>query len=432
LPPRCRRSIEGQPGGSAISNPAAWPNPGDGDMTKGDSTKNESAKSDTSAGRARPGPTIDLKAKEISSASAPEADKAKAGKAEHHAKTGAAQTEGPPPPPPGGGSRRAPIWPLPLVVAVGAGLPLFGLGWWLGDNVTGRTVQAVAPSPAPVPPEIVARLDKIEAALAKPPAADPALRAMADSVAALGRRLDDLARTANEARSRADAAATSAEAAQKAAGASPAGVAQADLDALSKRIAALEQATTNKDSALAERISGEAEDKAGRLAVVASVLRNAVERGNPYVAELAAAKRLAPDDALLAPLEAFATTGIPSERALARELSSLAQPMIKLVGEPAQPTGVLEKLQASAERLIRIRPVGDIPGDEPPAVVSRIELKATRTDIEGALQELAKLPPKIRAPAEDWIRKATGREAAVAASRQFAHDALAALGKPGL
>ena len=47
--------------------------------------------------------------------------------------------------------------------------------------------------------------------------------------------------------------------------------------------------------------------------------------------------------------------------------------MIKLAGGPAREGGVLEKLQASAERLIRIRPVGDMPGNDPAAVISRIE-----------------------------------------------------------
>lgn len=389
-------------------------------------------KDDKSAGRPRSGPTIDLKAKEISSAPATGADKPNTKDSGKSAHAGTAQSKPqdlPPSPPPLGGPRRSPVWLMPLVFAVGAGLPLFGFGWWFGNYASEGARTA---TPAAASPEIVARLDKIEAALAKPPAADPALRAVADNVAGIGRRLDEVALAAREARTRADAASSAAEAAQKTARASPPGiVAQADIEALSKRISTLEQATTNKDSALADRISGEAEDQAGRRAVAASALRHAVERGEPYVAELAAAKALSSNDGALAPLDIFAAGGIPSERMLARELSSLAQSMIKLAGEP-RPSGVLEKLQASAERLIRIRPVGDIPGDDPAAVISRIELKAARTDIEGALHELAKLPPAVRAPAEDWIKKARAREAAATAARQFAREALAALGKPGL
>ena len=80
---------------------------------------------------------------------------------------------------------------------------------------------------------------------------------------------------------------------------------------------------------------------------------------------------------------------------------------------------------------MRVRPVGEVPGDDPVTVIARIEAKAARSDIEGALEELAKLPPAIRAPAETWIRKAQARTAAIAASRQFARDALAPLGRSG-
>jgi hypothetical protein len=40
------------------------------------------------------------------------------------------------------------------------------------------------------------------------------------------------------------------------------------------------------------------------------------------------------------------------------------------------------------------------------------------------------LPAQVRAPAEDWIRKANARNAALTAARQFSTSALAAIGKP--
>jgi len=48
---------------------------------------------------------------------------------------------------------------------------------------------------------------------------------------------------------------------------------------------------------------------------------------------------------------------------------------------------------------------------------------------QGALAELAKLPAPARTAAQAWIAKAQARLAAVAASRRFAADAFAALGK---
>jgi hypothetical protein len=70
-----------------------------------------------------------------------------------------------------------------------------------------------------------------------------------------------------------------------------------------------------------------------------------------------------------------------------------------------------------------------MPGDDPEAIISRIDAKAARSDIAGALADLAKLPANVRAPAEEWIKQAQAREAAVMSSRRFAGDALATLGK---
>ena len=76
--------------------------------------------------------------------------------------------------------------------------------------------------------------------------------------------------------------------------------------------------------------------------------------------------------------------------------------------------------------------MGEAPGDDPSTVIARIEAKAARDDVGGALVDLAKLSVNVRAPAESWIKRAASRDAAIAASRQFAQDALGALGKPSL
>lgn len=207
--------------------------------------------------------------------------------------------------------------------------------------------------------------------------------------------------------------------------------ARVDVDALNQRIAALEQALKTNEAELARRTASAADDRKSRVAVVASVLLGAVERGAPFTAELAAAKALAPDANGLAPLETFAATGVPTATALSRELSAVIPAMLKVTdGEAQRDGGFLEKLQANAERLVRIRPVGEASGDRPVNVIARIETKAGASDIAGALEELSKLPAQVRTPAESWIKKANMRSAALATARQFSIGALAAIGKP--
>jgi hypothetical protein len=202
-----------------------------------------------------------------------------------------------------------------------------------------------------------------------------------------------------------------------------------ELDASVNRIAALERLIGTMQAELAKRGVGETGDRPVRLAVTASALNTAVERGDAFAAELAAAKLLAGNAAALAPLEPFAATGLPSAMALGRELVALTNTLAQTSGAPPREGGFLDRLQANAERLVRIRPIDEPPGDDPAAVLTRIEQRALQADLPGALAELAKLPAPARAAAQAWIAKAQARLAAVAASRRFAADAFAALGK---
>jgi hypothetical protein len=260
------------------------------------------------------------------------------------------------------------------------------------------------------------------------PAGDPAL---ADRVAALeaalrpladlGPRLEATTAAAREARSRADAAF---EAAQRTPPA-PA-VANSEFEALAARVVALEQGAR----AAQERIAATAgADKAGRLAFVAVSLRAAVERGEPFAQELAAARPLA-DPKLIGALEPFAASGVPRNAALSRELSQLSGAMLNAAGAPPREGGFIDRLQANAERLVRIRPINEAPGDDAATVITRADVKAANGNIAGALAEVKSLPAAVTAPAQGWIRKAEAQIAALAAARSLADGAIGALAKP--
>jgi len=235
---------------------------------------------------------------------------------------------------------------------------------------------------------------------------------------ALGRRNDEALAAAREARVRADAgAAEISELTQK----PPASVDRSDFEALANRVAAVERSEKAAESA------AKSADRAVRLALAATALNAAVERGDAFAAELAAAKALGADPKLLAALEPFARAGVPAAAVLARQFSALA-PALQAAGAPP-PEGVLGRLQMNAEKLVRIRRVDEAPGSDAAAIVARSEAKAARGDLAGAVSELAQLPPNARAPAEAWIKSAQARIAAIDASRRLASDALAGLGK---
>ena len=294
-----------------------------------------------------------------------------------------------------------------------------------------RDLAARAPPPAADPKALDAvagRVAKLEAAGATPPqgAGDPALaarvaaletqiNALAEAVGVLGRRNDEALAAAREARVRADAgAAEISELTQK----PPAAVDRGEFEALANRMAAAERSEKAAESA----------DRAVRLALAATALNAAVERGDAFAAELAAVKTLGADPKLVAALEPFARSGVPSAAALARQFSELA-PALLQAAEPPSREGVLGRLQMNAEKLVRIRRVDEAPGSDAAAIVARSEAKASRGDLAGVAAELSQLPPNARAPAEAWIKSVQARTAAIDASRRLAADALAGLNK---
>jgi len=119
---------------------------------------------------------------------------------------------------------------------------------------------------------------------------------------------------------------------------------------------------------------------------------------------------------------------VPSDTALGQELAATIQPMLRAASEPPRDVGFLDRLQANAEKLVRIRPVAEEPrGNDRSAVLARIEQRAARGNVSGALTEINKLPPEGQAPFKAWIAKADARNKALDASRRLAADAVAAL-----
>lgn len=383
--------------------------------------------------RRRP-PTIDLEATEI--ASEPVADKAAQPGADEAEQGSAGATDSPGTGPPGeipratatGPSRR---WRFVGGFAAGASTAaLLGAAalWFLGavpfrhdadrEQLLAAKVAALdhqiqelatQSGPRSRDADLEARLAALEAARSSPPAVPDATLAR---LSALEQRLGETPRPA-PANASTDSAAS----------------AHQDIEALTARIAALEQ---RPGEARQTTVS----DRAVRLGLAAIELRMAVERGSPFSAELEAVSRLVDDPSDLAPLKAMADAGLPAPVALAQTLSKLMPAMLAAaVPQAAQAPqahegGILDRLEAGAARLVRIRRIDDAPGDDPAAMISRAEVEATRGDIAGALAEIDKLPDKVRAPASGWIGTARARLAALDAARQISAHALQALGPP--
>jgi hypothetical protein len=283
------------------------------------------------------------------------------------------------------------------------------------------------------------RMAKLEDSVSKIPAADSgladrvagaenAMKSLGLALAALNSRSDDNSANTALAAQRADAAEKAVaelRSSVQIASTASAGLSSADLDALQKRIAGLEQSAKSARDDIAKTAAA---DMPARLALSAAALRDLAFGGAPLASALAQAKSLGADEKLLAPLEPFAASGVPTQAALVQELRATLPAMVKLSGAAAPTGGFIERLQANAGNLVRVRPVDAPPGDDTSAVLARVEIEAAHGDIAAALGDLGKLPDAQRAPAQAWIKKANDRQAALAAARAFVTTAAAALG----
>ena len=140
---------------------------------------------------------------------------------------------------------------------------------------------------------------------------------------------------------------------------------------------------------------------------------------------------LGADRNVVTPLEPFAASGVPTADALAHELAGLVPALDQASNPAAGDKTFIERLEANAQKLVRVTPVDAPTGTDPASVVARIAFDASRADIASALADVAKLPDAAKPLAADWVKKAQARDAAITASRQIAAGALAALSKPG-
>ena len=91
---------------------------------------------------------------------------------------------------------------------------------------------------------------------------------------------------------------------------------------------------------------------------------------------------------MMSPVGRLVMLRVVSKAELVRSMAWLMVPATigPIVGPPVG--GFLDRLQANAEKLVRIRPIDEAPGDDPAAVVSRAQAKAARADFTGAVTEL--------------------------------------------
>ena len=362
----------------------------------------------------RAGPTIDLEATEVSGDTA-------------NADAGVEPEPAPRQP------SASPMFPVMTAAVAGAAAAalVLGVAWFLGWNAAWPL--ATPPTDTAAIDGLAARLASVESKTNAPPPAPMPDAAAAARVEQLEKSSASLRTELAAARARSEelaAVVNDIKSAPRESSPPP------DLSAIDERLSQLERTTHAQGSEIAQdkqekQNAKPADDMLLRRVVAASLLDISVRQGDPYVAALAAAKSLTGDADALKPLDEFAASGLPTPAVLCRELLTLVPKLSPPAPEnsAADQGSIVDRLQAGASRLVRIERT-DAVGNDRGAVVARVTAAALRNDAAEARRELNTLPSADRAAAQSWIDKVDARDAALAASRQFAADAITALAKP--
>lgn len=154
------------------------------------------------------------------------------------------------------------------------------------------------------------------------------------------------------------------------------------------------------------------EQSAGRILLTLELanLKRAIERGEPFAAELAQVKRVAPKDVDLSALDGAADKGLPTTAALSGDFRGVTMAVLDTeASTPDANASFLDRLVTSARSVVRVRRTGAVEGDSTEAVIARMEVALKAGDLEGVVHEAKGLKGAARAAAEPWLSRISAR-----------------------
>lgn len=174
------------------------------------------------------------------------------------------------------------------------------------------------------------------------------------------------------------------------------------------RIATLEQSV----SSLSGQVASQAAQPKVALAIAAAALKSAIERGGTFTAEVETFAAIAPNAPELPALREIAAKGVASRSELAEGMEEAANAMIAADQPLPADAGFWDSLWASAESLVKVRPIGAVEGDTVPAKVARMEVAVKSGDFPKALAEFDTLPEAVKAAGQAFADRIKARVAA--------------------
>lgn len=169
------------------------------------------------------------------------------------------------------------------------------------------------------------------------------------------------------------------------------------------------KALTERLTAAEEKLNEPRDDIEVARAIAAAALKAAIDRGGPFLTELDTLVQVTPEDTQLKALQPFAATGVPSRSEILKGFPTEANHILAELNQPDPNLGIMDRLTQSAMSLVRVRPVGNVAGDTPEAIIARIEDKLRNGDLKGAALEWDALPAEAKATGDAFKKSLDAR-----------------------
>lgn len=182
------------------------------------------------------------------------------------------------------------------------------------------------------------------------------------------------------------------------------------FSAMQSRVEAIAQSVNQAETRLDQRLTA-AEQKIEEprsdvemaRAIALTALKSAIDRGGPFLTELDTLASLASDDQAVSQLQPYASAGVASRAELVRRFPDTADAILDSIRQPEGESGLGQRFLASALSVIKVRPVGNVEGDTPEAIVARMEDKLRNGDLKGAELEWQQLPEAGKSASADFV-----------------------------
>ena len=162
-------------------------------------------------------------------------------------------------------------------------------------------------------------------------------------------------------------------------------------------------------AALADRVDQQEANPEVARAIAAAALKSAIDRGLPFITELETYVSVDPGNPDVDALRDLAASGVPSRSAIAAKTGSAVDAMIAAMSLVDEDADILERLLASAQSLIRVRPIGMVEGGAPAAILARMEVAINNDDYAAALEEYRSLPDLAKPAGKAFADKVEAR-----------------------